>query len=52
MKLQFLIYKCIQSADPVAELVKSGISSHSILRSAVQLSASLRSPIFRDYFSE
>ena len=41
-----------RSADPVAELVKAGVSSHSILRSAVRLSASLRPPIFRNYFSD
>ena len=41
-----------RSADPVAELVKAGVSSHSILRSAVRLSASLRLPIFRNYFSD
>ena len=40
------------SADPVAELVKAGVSSHSILRSTVRLSASLRPPIFRNYFSD
>ena len=47
-----LYYLHSKSADPVAELVKAGVFSHSILSSAVRLSASVRPPILRNYFSE